>query len=265
MPKPVFDDHDEDDAADLWDGRPHARVRSRPLPWLRMAALSCAIVAGLAYLARHAETEAPSDNPKAIPASVLVAPAPVWKPVASSRPLFGIEKSTAPVASEAREHASGGREDTLVLGSFGRPGHGRISLIQGFTEPVRTFYVDLVRRAAAAGLSVNRTSQSQLLRTKFGPVEAAAVTLAGATEQNCLAFRFEDPQASFGFQGWLCGLSPQAVDETQAACLIERIALVSEDNPSVRAVFARAERNRTEACSPGARTASIGVRSTDQP
>jgi hypothetical protein len=264
MPKPVFDDQDEDDALDLWDERPLARARRR-LPWLRMAALSCVIVAGLAYLARHGETNEPSGAPKAIPASVMVAPAPVWRPVASSRPLFGIEKSVLPVTSEAREHASGGREDTLVLGAFGRPGHGRISLIQGFTEPVRTFYVDLVRRAAAAGLSVTRNGQSQLLRTKFGPVEAASVTLAGTTEQSCLAFRFEDPQASFGFQGWLCGLSAQAVDETQVACLVERIALASDDNASVRAVFARAERNRTEACSPGARTASIGVRAPDRP
>jgi hypothetical protein len=264
MPKPVFDDDDWDDGTDLWDRRSHARTR-KPLPWLRMSALSCLIVAGLAYLAQNDETQAPSRDPKAVPASVLVAPAPVWKPVASSPPLFVIEKSPAPVMAEAREHASGGREDTLILGAFGRPGHGRISLIQGFTEPVRTFYVDIVRRAAAAGLSVKRNGQSQLLRTKFGPVEAAAVTLAGATEQTCLAFRFEDPQASFGFQGWLCGLSPQAVDENQVACFVDGIALASVDNPSVKAVFARAERNRTEACSPGARTASIGVRAPDRP
>jgi hypothetical protein len=222
-------------------------------------------VAGLAYLARQSDPQEAAIDPKGIPASVLIAPAPLWKSVAPSPPRFGIEKNAGPIGLDAREHMSGGREDTLVLGAFANPGYGRISIVQGFADPARSFYVDLVRRAAEAGLSVTRNAQSQLLRTKFGPVEFAAVTLAGTSEQNCQAFRFADQQTSFGFQGWLCGLSAQTVDESQVACFIDRIALVGTDNPSLKAVFARAERSRTEACSSGARTASIGAKPPSRP
>ncbi len=264
LPQATFDEPDEDDALSPWDERALTRGRKR-LPWLRMIVLSAASVAGLAYLAQQTDQARPSGDPKPIPASNLIAPAPIWKPVAASPPLYGIEKSPAAVVSEAREHTSGGREDTLEFGAFGSPGYGRISLVQGFAEPPRSFYVDIVRRAAGAGLSVTRNAQSQLLRTKFGPVETASVTLAGSTEQNCQAFRFADPKTRFSFQGWVCGLNTQAIDETQVACLIDRIALTATDNPSVKAVFARAESNRTETCAPGSRTASIGVKPPARP
>jgi hypothetical protein len=196
---------------------------------------------------------------------VLVAPAPLWRPLSPDPPHYAIEGRAEPVGIEAREHMSGGREDTLTFGAFGDVGYGRISLVQGFTEPERSFFVDVVRRAAQAGLSVARNAQGQPVRTKFGAMEAAAVTLAGAGEQNCQAFRFSDPEASFAFQGWLCGSESLPVEPGHVACLLDRIVLADAESPSVKAIFARAERQRLPACGPRERTAALGVRNPARP
>jgi hypothetical protein len=166
---------------------------------------------------------------------------------------------------EARQHTSGAREDTLILGRFGDPHHARITLHQGSSEPDRSFFVDIVRRAAEAGLSVARNGMSRQVITKFGPVEAAPMTLARPAEQACQAFRFSDPEAGFGFQGWLCGSETLAADEAQLACLIDGITLAGGTNPSLKAMFVGVERNRTEACGSGARTASIGIKPLPRP
>jgi hypothetical protein len=97
-----------------------------------------------------------------------------------------------------------------------------------------------------------------MIATKFGSVEAAPMTLANKSEQACEAFRLSDTTAEFSFQGWLCGSS--APDEAQLACFIDGIALSGSTNPSLKAVFAQAERNRTDACGPSARTASVAVK-----
>lgn len=270
MPRASYADWDEDDtfdlADDLQEDEPETRVRRR-LPWLRMIVLSGLSVGVLVYFARQEEqsTIAESGAPRAIPASVLVAPPPVWKPVVPANALYGIEKAFAPVALEARQHSSGGREDTLVIGNFGDPRYSRISFVQGIEETKRSFFVDIVRRAADAGLSVSRNAQSRMVATKFGPVEAAAVSLAASGEQNCQAFRFADQEAAFGFQGWLCSAEIQPVDETQLACFIDRLVLTTDGQAALRSLFARTERSRTDACALVARTASIGVRAPSRP
>jgi hypothetical protein len=264
MPKAIVDDWDDEDAPDFSDERGPTRAR-RPLPWLRTILLSSLSITALVYLAQQREPHGPPGKPQAVPSSVMIAPLPVWEPLPSSPPLYGIEGRVEPVGIEAREHMSGGREDTLTFGAFGDPGYGRISLVQGFTEPPRSFFVDIVRRAAEAGLSVTRNAQSGPVPTKFGPMEASAVTLAGAADQNCQAFRFADPEASFAFQGWLCGSEAQPVEPGHLACLIDRLALGPTDNPTVKAIFARAEGQRLQGCGPVERTASIGVRKPTRP
>lgn len=264
MPKAIIDDWDEEDAFDPADERPSRRIR-RPLPWLRMVLLSGLSVAALVHLAQDGSRRERPGGPGPVPSAILVAPAPLWRPLPATPALYGIEGRAEPIGIEAREHMSGGREDTLTFGSFGDVGYGRISLVQGFTEPARSFFVDIVRRAAEAGLSVTRDAQSRPVPTKFGLMEAAAITLAGAAEQTCLAFRFADPEASFAFQGWLCGSAAQAVDEGQLACLADRIVLGATDNPSVKAIFAKAERQRLPGCGSAERTASIGIRSPGRP
>ncbi|NIX75444.1 hypothetical protein [Microvirga terricola] len=258
MPKALTAHLDEDDMFDLAEERSLPR-RRKPVPWLRMAFLSSLAIAALAYFAREDEPDE-SGAPKGLTPSVLIAPAPVWKPIPASPALYALDKSLGPATAEARQHTSGGREDTLTLGTFGEARHARIALIQGFSEPARSFFVDLARRAAEAGLSVARNTQSRMVATKFGPVETAAVTLVGATEQSCQAFRFADASNNFGFHGWLCGAAAPTADDVQLACFVDRITLTNGDYSTLKALFARAERSRLEVCSPAAKTASIGVK-----
>jgi hypothetical protein len=167
------------------------------------------------------------------------------------------------VTSEAREHANGAREDTLIVGRFGDFRYAQLILVQGQAEPVGSFYIETVRRAARSGLAVAHQGQSRVVATKFGSVEAAPMTLANKGEQTCEAFRFSDATAAFSFQGWLCGSSPP--DEAQLACFIDGITPAGGAGPSLKAVFAQAERNRPDACGPSARTSSVTVRPPARP
>lgn len=233
----------------------------KPVPWLRMLVMSALSVAGLVYLAQRGDDPAPSSEPASVPASVLIAPAPAWKPLPASPALFSLDRSFGAATVDARQHTSGMREDTLTLKRFGEARHARVVLVQGAAEKERSFFVDIARRAADAGLSVEKSGLSRMITTKFGPAETASVTLAGPTEQTCQAFRFSEPEAGFAFRGWLCG----APDDAQVACLIDAITLSGPADPATRAVFGRAERHRIEACATGARTAAAGGRAPQRP
>jgi hypothetical protein len=264
MPKARYADWDEDDAFDTVDEPPSRGIRRKRMPWLRVILMSSCSIAGLAFLASQKEQHLrPTERPKAVPSSVLVTPAPVWKPVSPSPAVYALANAPGSVAAEARQHTNGAREDTLVLGRLGDFRYAQLSLVQGMAEPAGSFYVDTVRRAARAGLAVAHQGQGRMITTKFGSVEAAPMTLAGKGEQACQAFRFTDPEAAFGFQGWLCGSSTP--DEAQLACFIDGIALAGNAGPSLKAVFAQAEHSRTDACGPGARTAAIAVKPPARP
>jgi hypothetical protein len=256
MARAGFPTWDEDEA--FFDERPARRARRKPVRWFRMILMSSLFIGGLVYFAQQKEDEVKVAARTGAASPVLIAPAPIWSPVAATPALYAIEKAFGTPAAEARQHTSGAREDTLTLGRFGDARHGRITLIQGSTEPPRSFFVDIVRRAAQAGLAVSRNAQSRMIATKFGPVEAAAMTLVGKSEQDCQTFRLIDWESDFGFQGWIC--DADAWDDAQLACFIDGIALGNAASPSLKALFVRAERNRTDACGPSARTASIGSR-----
>jgi len=264
MAKAVYAEWDEDDVAEWVDERPARRLRRRPLPWLRIVLMSSCSIAGLVYFALEKNPDSrPAEGRKAVPSSVLVAPAPAWRPVPPSAALYTLAGASGPMASEARQHTNGAREDTLILGRFGDARYAQVALTQGTAEPAGSFYIDTVRRAARAGLAVAHQGQGQMVATKFGAVEAAPMTLANKGEQACQAFRFADGQADFTFQGWLCGAP--APDEAQLACFIDGIAVAGGAGPSLKAVFAQAERSRTDSCGPGARTASVAVKPPARP
>lgn len=262
MPRAIYADEDEDDVFDLRDERPLSRARRR-LPWLRMTLFSGLCIAALAYLAQQDLAEQRSGGQTAIPATILVAPPPAWTPLVPARTAYGLDKTLDPVIAEARQHSGGGREDTLIVGALGEQRYVRVIFSHGIPPTPRSFYVDIVRRAAEAGLSVERNAQTAMLPTKFGPVESAAVTLAGSTEQNCQAFRFHDGDAAFGFQGWLCG--SDTVDIHRLACFIDGVTLSGASDPALTALFARAGRAPPEECAVNARTAAIGAKASKAP
>lgn len=284
MPKAGFARWDENDAFGLYDERPPRHARRPRLPWLRMGFFSGLCVAGLVFFAQdhrpetrspeaksaELKTPEPRQQPAApVPPPVLTAPTPVWRQIAPQPVLYAFERHADPVAMTARQHAGGAREDTLILGAFGQERYAHVALAHNpagpLAEPARSFFVELVRRSAEAGLSVVRYPQSHAVATKFGPVEAAPVTLAAAAEQACLAFRFSDAAAGFGLQGWLCGSEARPVDDAQLACFLDGIGLAGAAGPGLKAIFARSERSRIEACGLGPRTASVSIKAPVRP
>ncbi|MXQ13443.1 hypothetical protein [Microvirga makkahensis] len=253
---------DEDEA--FFDERPVRRARRRRRSWLRMILMSSLMIAGLVHFAQQKSDEAQVKVRNGVPSSVLIAPAPAWTPVAAIPALYSVEGAPGPLVIEARRHTSGAREDMLTMGRFGDPRYARLTLVQGSPEPAHSFFVDIARRAAQAGLAVARNSQSRAIATKFGPVEAASMTLVGTSEQECQAFRFSETASGFGFQGWMCG-TEAVIDDAQLACFIDGITLGPAGSPSLKALFSRAERSRTEACGAASRTAAISVRPPPRP
>jgi hypothetical protein len=264
MPRALFIEPDEDDAFDFVEEREPARPR-KPLPWLRFAIISGIIVAGLVHLAQKARQDPEPVGVRPIPSAVLIAPAPAWKPLGRPTALYGVEKSDSPAVFEARLHASGGQEDTITIGAFGDAGYSRIRFASGLTEPQgRSLFVETARRAADAGLSVIRDAPSRMLKTKFGALEAASMTLSGPMEQSCHAFRFVDPTAEFSFHGWLCGGDARSVDDAQLSCFVDRITLMGGDDLTLKAIFAEADAKPRTLCPPPgpapARTAAMDSR-----
>jgi hypothetical protein len=231
-------------------------AEARPAPPPRRTALwlalgfSAAAVAGLALLGRPDEAGRPgggaaAEHPPARPQ----APPLIWQPLPQALPLYALEAPAGlgPQAQAARGHAGGGREDTLALGGPAAPLQFRLSVTRGVADgAASSFYVDLVRRAAEAGLPVERNASPRLLATKFGTAEAAPATLGGLA---CLAVRFRHPDLAFRLHGWLCGSEALKVDESHLACLLDGLVLAGGgEDPAVKVLFTQAEAWRTGAC-----------------
>src|SRR5687768_2906113 len=116
MPRAIDLDEDEDALFDPREERPLPRARRR-LPWLRMSLFSGLCIAALAFLAEQERAEQVPGGPKAVPATVLVAPPPTWQILDPASTAFSLDRTLGPAVAEARRHSGGGREDTLVLGA----------------------------------------------------------------------------------------------------------------------------------------------------
>ena len=190
--------------------------------------------------------------------------APAWVPVSRPMPMFaleGVALGREARSLEARRHTTGGgREELHLLGTPGAPGgYARIMLYRPGTESPApgTFYLDLARRAAEAGLPVGRSAMPVAMMTKFGPAETADVVLGtGAAAQACLAFRLIAEDTELRISGWACGSGERPLDRLWLACTLDRLDLLgSGDDRSLRAWFSRAERNRLGQCRGGRRAA----------
>jgi hypothetical protein len=214
-----------------------------------MSLLSAALLAAMVHLAERRGAD-PVDL-GSVPASTLIAPPPAWQRLPTP-PLYGLAGPSSPNL-EARRHADGGREDVLTVGHFGEPGHAQLRIRRGIAGPwPPSFYVDLVRQAAQAGLAVVRSGQASVMTTKFGPAETATLTLAGAGRQTCQGVRLLREEVAFSLHGWLCGVAPSAAD---LACLIDRMTLLASEDPALKALFAQSEGRR--ACGPAPQVAEV--------
>jgi hypothetical protein len=225
--------------------RPHLRLTR-----LLLGLGAAAAVAGLALLVQRQDPEFAGPDPAPEPARAgLQAPPPAWEPLPQALPIYALEAPSGigRQAQAARGHADGGREDTLALGGPGAPLQFRLTVTRGVSDGAgSSFYVDLVRRAAEAGLPVERNASPVPITTKFGTAEAAPATLGGLS---CLAVRFRHPDLAFRLHGWLCGSDSLAADENHLACLIDGLVLAGgSEDAAMKVLFTQAETWRTGAC-----------------
>lgn len=154
-----------------------------------------------------------------------------------------------------RERHSGAREEVVAAGRFDVDGPWLVVVLSRAGEPPARLPVALARRAAEQGLTVARISGSGALASKFGPIEAADVTMmrgdgAGAPRA-CIAFRHAPDDVAFTLSGWFCGAAARPADRLTLSCLIERVGVAAiGDDAALRGHFAKAELNRAAACNP---------------
>ena len=144
MPRAVYAEWDEDDVAEWVDERPARRLRRRPLPWLRIVLMSSCSIAGLVYFALEQEQNpAPGRACESRSRRRPGRSRPGLDAAAAPRPRsIRLPMPPVPVASEARQHADGAREDSLVLGRFGDARYAQLALTQGTAETAGSFYID---------------------------------------------------------------------------------------------------------------------------
>jgi hypothetical protein len=250
-PAPEFERH---------DGGERRRARAQ---WSLRLLGSAASAFGLAcvVIALYPDPSAKIDKAK-----VASPPKLGWVPVSQPTPLYGLDAPDwvgPPGPYEARSHfPDGGRDDSLSFGRLnGETAYVRLSIYRAQPEdlPATSLFLDLARMAAESGLWVGRSTVTAPLATRFGTVEAADLALAERDQAaNCLGFRFLASDLKLRMVGFYCGTAVRPADRVGLACLINRLDLLSGEDPALREFFTRADRRREESPCLPARLAGGG-------
>jgi hypothetical protein len=225
-------------------------VLARSAPILKLAAVGLAILAAAGFFAqwRHSGTEA-----ERVQSPEAAKPAPRrlgWVKIPQPFHLYNLP---APLVAgekldyEARRHSTGGgREDFLSYGDFdGKAPFVRLAVTRHGSERMEaaSFYVDMARRAAAIGISIDRADPPAPQATRFGEFETAAMSMLKGrlARDNCRGFRSSFAPPVVAIAGFACGADGQPLSARELACVINRLDLVSarEDKP-LRDLFAAA-------------------------
>ncbi len=200
-------------------------------------------------------------------------PTTLWLDIA--KPLRVYELSAPSLAHEkldyaARRHATGsGREDLLTFGEFaGKRPFLRLSVYRHGTEKVGTekvgtekvgtekaadapFFVDMARRAAPLGLSLDHVQLEQAQPTRFGDLETAALTLSekNLARENCRGFRLIRAAPGLTLAGLACAADAEPMSAQDLGCLVDRLDLLgaNADRP-LRDFFGGAKARKMGAC-----------------
>jgi hypothetical protein len=200
------------------------RPPRRGAGWPRRVAFGMAMALAMVGVAALAPMRPPSES-----AGTSV--------VASSPPSEAIDLSAAPgltlggVAAEQMSHETrldrvgSGRGDALSVGEIAGPGPGlRVELWRNDGRPAAvSLFVAAAETAAAGGAAVERLGSARSFVSASGPIEWAALTLAGSDGRGCAAFRLA-PRIG-GLRGVVCAASGATVDEAALSCLVERLSL----------------------------------------
>ena len=158
---------------------------------------------------------------------------------AASPPSEVVDLAAAPalafdgVAAEQISHetrldrAGRGRSDTLGVGRL--DGDGPALRVEAWRDGERravvSLFVAAAETAAGGGAAVEWLGATETLASPSGPIEWAALTLAGGGDGGCAAFRLA--ARGGGLRGVVCAASGARVDEAALACVIERLSLTT--------------------------------------
>jgi hypothetical protein len=221
-------------------------------PWpLGAATIAALVLLGTVVMAGTAKKHAmPADPPPP--------PPPTWVEVEQPIEFFNLNAPgfvSSAATYEARRHRTGGgRQDILTFGKFdGKEPFIRLVLYRVGNEevPQSPLFVELVRMAAAAGLSVARSLTPEDLATRFGDFETADVDLAAGERPAtpCLGFRTAALEGRFRISGFACGVPAKPLSRPALACLLDRLDLNSAgDDPTLAGFFAATELRRDPLC-----------------
>jgi hypothetical protein len=199
-----------------------------------------------------------------VPRPVPQAPLPEWALVPDAPAPFVWDVPAlagAPRLHEVREHrGGGGRIDLVVAGSFAerKDPHARLVIHRPGEEtpaPV-SFFVELVREAARAGLAVQRSAQPQVIATRFGLVDAADARLRGeGVERACLAFRPRRADGALRLSGWWCASADAPASPQELACALGQLRVAEGvSDPRLRGQLAAPDMSGAcAATAPGSR------------
>jgi len=182
------------------------------------------------------------------PAPPVAAPAPrpTWQDIGKPYPLFELSAPALghekPVYTARRHSTGGGREDVLSFGEFGgKKTFLRLSIYRHGTEDAFSapYFVDMARRAGAAGLAVTQAELPRALPTRFGAFESGPMELAaaGLKRKNCRGFRLERAQPAMSLGGLACGGGEETFSSADATCLIDRLDLLPAGQDQALAEF----------------------------
>ena len=192
--------------------------RMRFLPWLAASGLTGLLIAGL--------LDWPAHEP--------AAPEPALSPwVEAGAPIYELQAAgfIRPPRGEAWSRRQGpGRQDALTFRDT--PGDGawlRVGLhLGGPLDPAPgSFYLDLTRAAARAGVAVTRASLPVMQQIRFGGLEVAEVALAeGEGTRACLGFRLLAGEPDLRLLGFACDRERQP-EPRALACTLEGLQLLA--------------------------------------
>ncbi|WP_158809276.1 hypothetical protein [Beijerinckia sp. L45] len=235
-----------------------------PLPALRVVAkhpvlFSCTLAAVLACLVVALVPSAVPETPKAASLPAPVEPkAPAWLDVIKPIEIFSLEAANLAKSTKLykarRSLDGGGRQDTLAFGTLtGDEPALRLTLYRRGSETyvAGPVFAAIARIAADAGLSVTRSGLPDVMATRFGNFQVAAVALsAGATPASpCSGFRLALDAPALTMTGLACGGKAADLTRERLGCMLERLDLVSGgDDRALVEFFASTELKRNAAC-----------------
>ncbi|WP_294539479.1 hypothetical protein [uncultured Rhodoblastus sp.] len=185
-------------------------------------------------------------------------PAPVWLDIARPSRLYDL--SAPQLAHEkftyaARRHSTGGgREDLLTFGEFAaKKWFLRLSVYRHGEEKTADapFFVDMARRAAPLGLSLDHVKLERSEKTRFGDLETADMTLSenSFSRGNCRGFRLVRAAPGLTLSGLACAPGAEPLSAPDLICLIDRLDLsTAGDDRPLRDFFAEAQARRMRSC-----------------